>query len=181
MRQEVGHAMTTTTSLERPSQRLLDWLADHDIDHEVHPHDRTVRAPATAAAEGIDPRTFAKVVAVDLGDGRSVLLVLEATDRLDLDRARAATAAPHPVRLLDEAELARLAPDCEVGAMPAVGALYGVPTFADHRLREDPEISFNAGSHRFAVRVDRPAWERACSVVYADLAADRDAGPAWAR
>ena len=173
--------MTTTTSLERPSQRLLDWLAGQDIDHEVHPHDRTVTASATATAEGVDPRSFAKVVAVSLGDGRSVLLVLEATDRLDLDRARLATAAPHAVHLLDEAALLRLAPDCEVGAMPAVGALFGVPTFADHRLREDPEISFNAGSHGFAVRVDRAAWERACSVVYADLAADRDAGPAWAR
>lgn len=137
-------------------------------------------AEATAAAEGVDPRTFAKVVGITTSDGRSMLAVLEASDRLDLDRARLATAAKD-VRLMDEDELATLAPGCEVGAMPPVGALYGLPTLADHRLREDPEISFNAGSHRFAVRVDRAAWEQACSVVYADLAADRDAGPAWAR
>lgn len=172
--------MTTTTTLEHPDQQLLDWLAGHDIDHEVHVHDRTVTAQATAAAEGVDPRTFAKVVAIATNDGRKVLLVLEASDRLDFDRARQATAA-RDVRLLDEAELAELAPNCEVGALPPVGTLYDLPTIADHRLREDPEISFNAGSHRFAVRVDRAAWEQACSVVYADLAADRDAGPAWAR
>ena len=172
--------MTTTTTLEHPDQQLLDWLADHDIDHEVHAHDRTVTAEATAAAEGVDPRTFAKVVGITTSDGRSMLAVLEASDRLDLDRTRLATAAKD-VRLMDEDELATLAPGCEVGAMPPVGALYGLPTLADHRLREDPEISFNAGSHRFAVRVDRAAWEQACSVVYADLAADRDAGPAWAR
>ena len=172
--------MTTTTSLEQPDQRLLAWLADRHIDHEVHKHDRTVTAPATAVAEGVDPRTFAKVVAIATADGRRMLFVLEATDRLDMDRARLATGSTH-VRLLDEAELEALEPECEVGALPAVGALYDLPTLADHRLREDPEISFNAGSHRFAVRVDRAAWERAGLVVYADLAADRDAGPAWAR
>ena len=172
--------MTTTTTLERPDRQLLDWLGDHDIDHEIHAHDRTVTAEATAAAEGVDPRTFAKVVGMTTGDDRPVLIVLEATDRLDLERVRRATGSDD-VRLLDEAELTALAPGCEAGAIPAIGSLYGLPTIADRRLREDPEISFNAGSHRFAVRVDRIAWERACSVVYADLAADRDAGPAWAR
>jgi len=44
--------------------------------------------------------------------------------------------------------------------------------YADHAVREDPEISFNAGSHRFSARVERAGWERACSVVYADLAVD---------
>ena len=54
-------------------------------------------------------------------------------------------------------------------------------THADYAVRDDPEISFNAGGHRFSARVDRARWERACNVVYADLAVDVDAGPAWAR
>jgi len=62
-----------------------------------------------------------------------------------------------------------------------VGALFGLNTYADYAVRDDPEISFNAGSHRLSVRVERPAWERACNVIYADLAEDADAGPAWAR
>jgi hypothetical protein len=48
-------------------------------------------------------------------------------------------------------------------------------------VRDDPEISFNAGSHRLSARVERARWERACNVIYADLAEDADAGPAWAR
>jgi hypothetical protein len=52
---------------------------------------------------------------------------------------------------------------------------------ADHALREGTELSFNAGTHRCAVRVDRPAWERATEVSYADLAEQMDARPAWAR
>jgi Ala-tRNA(Pro) deacylase len=85
------------------------------------------------------------------------------------------------VKLLTEDALAELAPDCELGAMPAVGGLFGVDMLADFGVRLDPAISFNAGSHRFSVRVDRLAWERATAVRYADLAAARETAPAWGR
>ena len=85
------------------------------------------------------------------------------------------------VRLLTEHELKALAPDCEVGAVPAVGALFDVPMIADHALRDDRDISFNAGSHRCSVRVERAGWERAAGVLYADLAVDHDDRPVWAR
>uniref|UniRef100_A0A7C2W799 YbaK/aminoacyl-tRNA synthetase-associated domain-containing protein n=1 Tax=Thermorudis sp. TaxID=1969470 RepID=A0A7C2W799_9BACT len=76
------------------------------------------------------------------------------------------------------AELVEFAPDCEVGALPPIGDLFGVPVYADHAVREDPEISFHAGSHHFTVHVDRAGWERAARVVYADLA-EREERPAW--
>jgi Ala-tRNA(Pro) deacylase len=172
--------MNAETTLARPYQPLLDWLASQDVEYEVHPHDAAFTARATAAAEGVDPRTFAKVVAVAAADGRKALVVLDATDRVDLHKARRLLGVDD-VRLLTEPELAALAPGCEVGATPAVGSLFGLPTYADHAVRNDSEVSFNAGSHRFSVRVDRARWERACSVVYADLAAVAEGGPAWAR
>ena len=107
-------------------------------------------------------------------------LVLDATDQLDLRKARHVLGG-RDVRLLTEPQLTALAPDCEIGAIPAVGALFGLTTYADYAVRDDPEISFNAGSHRFSARVDRARWERACNVIYADLAEDAEDGPAWAR
>lgn len=65
--------------------------------------------------------------------------------------------------------------------MPAVGTLFGLPTYADFAVRDNAEISFNAGSHRYAVHVDRPAWEKAAGVVYGDLAAESWHVPNWAR
>ncbi len=171
--------MNTETTLERPYQPLLDWFAAHNVEYEIHEHAAAFTARATATAEGVDPRTFAKVVAVASHDGRTALIVLDATDQLDLRKARLAMGASD-VRLLSEAELTALAPGCDVGAIPAVGALYGLTTYADYAVRDDPEISFNAGSHRFSARVERARWERACTVLYADLAVDADAGPAWA-
>jgi prolyl-tRNA editing enzyme YbaK/EbsC (Cys-tRNA(Pro) deacylase) len=77
--------------------------------------------------------------------------------------------------------MAALAPGCDAGAMPAVGELFGLPTLADFGVQDDTEISFNAGTHRLSVRVERAAWEQAAGVHYADLAVDEDGRPAWAR
>jgi Ala-tRNA(Pro) deacylase len=172
--------MNAETTLDRPYQPLLDWLAAGDIEYEIHEHDRAFTARATATAEGVDPRTFAKVVAVVSNDGGTAMIVLDSTDHLDLHKARRALGV-RDVRLMTEPQLTTLAPGCEVGAIPAVGALFGLTTHADYAVRDDPEISFNAGSHRFSARVDRTRWERACNVIYADLAEDADEGPAWAR
>lgn len=172
--------MSAITTLDRPYPLLIDWLKSHDVDYEIHEHDPAFTARATATAEGVDPRTFAKVVGVTPHDGPQILVVLDATDQLDLHKAGRAFVA-RDVRLLSEAELTALAPGCEVGAIPAVGSLFGLATYADYAVREDPEISFNAGSHRFSVRVERTAWDRACDVNYADFASDDDPGPAWAR
>ncbi|MEX1172367.1 MAG: YbaK/EbsC family protein [Chloroflexota bacterium] len=172
--------MNAETKLDRPYQPLLDWLAGHDIEYEIHLHEQAFTARATAMAEGVDPRTFAKVLAVATPDDRRILVVLDAPDQLDLGKARRVLDITD-VRLLSEPELRALAPGCEIGAIPAVGSLFGLKTYADYAVRDDFEISFNAGSHRVSVRVERASWERACDVTYADLAADADAGPAWAR
>ncbi len=120
------------------------------------------------------------MVGVAADDGRKALFVVDAPDRVDLHKARGVLGA-RDVRLLTEAELAELASGCEVGAMPAVGAVFGLPMYTDYAVGDDAEISFNAGTHRYSVRVDRAAWERAAHVHYADLAVDADDRPAWAR
>ena len=172
--------MKGTTILSGPHMSLLDWLAGNDVEFEIHEHEEAFTARASARAEGVDPRTFAKVVGVMTEDGRRILVVLDATDHLDLSKAAAALFTDR-VRLLSEGELTDIAPGCEAGALPAVGKLYGLPTYADHAVRDDPDISFNAGSHRFSVRVDREAWEKAARVRFADLALESDRRPAWDR
>jgi Ala-tRNA(Pro) deacylase len=166
-------------TVARPHAGLLHWLREHRVDHQVHEHAETFTATSTAHSEGVDARTFAKVVGVRTDDGRDVLVVVDASDRLDLHKARAALGAKD-VALLTESELAARTPGCEPGAAPAVGELFGLPMLADYAVRDDREISFNAGTHRHSVRVDTKAWADATRVQYADLAVDRDEGPAWA-
>ena len=163
-----------------PMKSLMTWLDSAGIEYEIHEHDRAFTAAATARAEGVDPRTFEKVVWVRAAEGGEALMVVDAHNHLDLRKARDVLKSGR-VRLVPEHEIEKLAPDCEPGAMPAVGSLFGIPTYADFAVREDAQVSFNAGSHAIAVRVDRAAWEKALGVIYADLKADIWREPAWTR
>jgi Ala-tRNA(Pro) deacylase len=165
--------------IEGPHAGLLDWLAGRHVEYELHEHPETFTAEATARAEHVDPRRFAKVVAVVAADGRRALLVVDAPDHVDLAKARRILGSGD-VRLLTEPEFAALAPDCDAGTMPPIPELFGIPVYADFALREVPSISFHAGSHRFTVHVDRLAWERTSGIAYADIAQGDDT-PAWAR
>ncbi len=175
----------TTPTIERPEidgphAGLLDWLAAHRVDYELHEHPMAMTALEAAEADGVDPRRFAKTLVAEKDTGARALLVLDAVDRLDLHKGAAALGTTH-IHLVSEAELAELAPDIAVGALPPIGDLVGLPVIADPAIREEATITFPAGSHRFSVIVDRAAWERAVRVTYSDLAVPVDRGPVWAR
>jgi Ala-tRNA(Pro) deacylase len=175
----------TTPTIERPgtggpNAGLLEWLAAHDVDYELHEHPLAMTALETAAADGVDPRRFAKTLVAEKDTGARALLVLDALDRLDLRKGATALGTTH-IHLISEAELAEIAPDIEVGALPPIGDLVGLPVLADPAIRDDPTITFPAGSHRFSVVVDREAWGRAVRVSYVDLVVPVDRGPIWAR
>ena len=163
-----------------PMKTLLAWLDAEGVEHELHEHELSLTATATAQAEKVDPRTFEKVIWVRSADGGDALMVVDSEDHLDLIKARKLLQSGR-VKLVPEEEIEQLAPDCDAGAMPAVGKLFGLPTYADFAVRDNPEISFNAGSHTVAVRVDRAAWEKALGVVYADLAVATWNEPPWSR
>ena len=162
-----------------PHAGLLDWLAGRHVEYELHEHPETFTAEATARAEHIDPRRFAKVVGIASNDGRRALLLVDAPDHVDLAKAKRILGAAD-VRLLTEPEFAALAPECDAGTIPPIPDLCGLPVYADFALRDAPMLSFHAGSHRYTVHVDRVAWERASGIAYADIAQDDDT-PAWAR
>ena len=60
--------------------------------------------------------------------------------------------------LATEPELAGLFPDCEVGAIPPIGAAYGLRTLMDTRLGKEPEVYFEAGDHESLIKVSAEAF-----------------------
>jgi prolyl-tRNA editing enzyme YbaK/EbsC (Cys-tRNA(Pro) deacylase) len=149
-------------------ERLRGWLEGHEIAYQIHEHPLAYTALATAHAEGVDPATFAKVVGVRTDPGRVALVALDAVDAVDLGKV--ADLVGSPVRLMSEHELAEACPGWEVGTVPPVPSLAGEQVFADEAIRADDFISFNAGSHRVAVRLERRAWEAAADITYGDVA-----------
>jgi Ala-tRNA(Pro) deacylase len=114
-------------------------------------HRLAYTAQEEAAATHVPGREWAKTV-VCIADGRPLLALLPANDRVDLGALRAASGAKE-VRLADEKEFAALYPECETGAMAPFGPLYGQTVYVDEALTKDPEITFHAGTHVDAMRM----------------------------
>jgi Ala-tRNA(Pro) deacylase len=161
-----------------PFRGLLDWLGANGVGYELHEHPTTFTARETARAEHLNPAAFAKAVGVVADDSRRALVVMDANDHVDLLKARKVLVAKD-VRLMTEAELAESCPGCDVGATPAVGAVFGLPMYVDEAIRDVPVLTFHAGSHRYTVHVDRPAWERALGIKYVGLAERRNFDSPW--
>ena len=80
--------MSVTEAVRAPEKALLEWLATHGVDYELTEHPLTFTARETARVEGIDPRRFAKTLGVETADGRRALVVVEATEKVDLGELR---------------------------------------------------------------------------------------------
>lgn len=150
-----------------PVEKLKEFLDRNDVPYEIIPHDPAYTTQEVAAAAHIPGRQVAKTVMVRV-DGEMAMVVLEAPDRVDLERLREVTGAA-TVELAGEAEFRGLFPACEPGAMPPFGNLWNMRVFVDQRLREDERIAFNAGTHRELMRLAYGDFERLVEPVVVDL------------
>lgn len=137
-----------------PLSKLKEFLDSHGVKYVVISHSVAYTAAGIAGLTHIPGRELAKTVIVKM-DGTLAMAVVSASQRVDLSFLKAATGAK-TADLATENEFKERFPDCEVGAMPPFGNLYGMSVYVDEGLARDKEIAFNAGSHRELVRL---AWE----------------------
>ncbi len=132
-------------------RRLKDYLDAQKVPYEVLTHQEAHTAPEVAHALQVPGEELAKVVMVKVSD-RLVMTVLPSTWKVDLKRLKEVFRTSH-VRLATEEEFKRLFADCDIGAMPPFGNLYGLEVYVDRSLTEDEEIVFQAGTYREAIRM----------------------------
>lgn len=134
--------------------RLQKLLDESGVEYEVLHHREDFRARTTAHDTHTPAGEFAKTVVLRT-DGKYALAVLPATHHVAESRLARSIDA-EDVRPATESEMRELFPDCDVGASPPIGSLYGLPTYASPVLERDEHITFNAGTHTDAVRM---TWE----------------------
>jgi Ala-tRNA(Pro) deacylase len=132
---------------------LKQFLDSKQIKYIVISHSVAYTAQGIAALVHMPGKELAKTVIVKI-DGVLAMAVVPASRQLDLFLLKLAVGAT-TVELASEADFKGRFPDCETGAMPPFGNLYGMQVIADEALAEDKVIAFNAGSHRELVRL---AW-----------------------
>ena len=129
---------------------LQQYLDDQHIDYDVMVHERTGCSSRTAEVSHVSGNCLAKGVVLTR-EGGYVLAVVPASCHVQLDAIRQMLHCP--VEMASEEEIATLFPDCDVGAVPPVGAPYAVEAIVDDSLDRQADIYFEGGDHRSLVHL----------------------------
>ncbi len=141
-----------------PIRKLREFLDSHAVRYFVVSHSPAYTAQEIAAAAHVPGKELAKSVIVTIDDSMA-MVVLPASRQLDFELLRELTGT-RSVELASEKEFAGLFPECEIGAMPPFGNLYGMPVYVSEELEEDDEIAFNAGAHTELLRLSYDDFKR---------------------
>jgi Ala-tRNA(Pro) deacylase len=130
---------------------VTDYLSDRGIGFEVLPHRRAFTSMQEARELGMTADQVLKTVAL-WTEGKYVLAVVPASRRLELRLVRDAL-EDSAARLATEAELVADFPGYELGALPPLGSLLGVPLLVDPEVLDHEVVVFAAGTETESVRV----------------------------
>jgi Ala-tRNA(Pro) deacylase len=134
-----------------PAKKLKEYLDNMNVKFVTINHPLSYTSQQTASVTHIHGKELAKTVIVKI-DGKMAMVVLPASFKADLELVKNAAGA-NEVYMATEAEFQSMFPDCEAGAMPPFGNLYGMDVYTEEKLAEDEEIAFNAGSHMELIKL----------------------------
>lgn len=134
-----------------PVSKLKELLDSQNIKYVLISHSPAFTAQEIAASAHIPGKELAKTVMVKI-DGIIKMIVLPGSYKINFDLLKQATGAKN-IELAAEEEFEKLFPECELGAMPPFGELYGLEVIVEKKLSQDINIAFNAGSHRELIKM----------------------------
>ena len=126
------------------SATLQDCLRSKGSRYEIVRHPHSHSSVETAAAAHIPGDRLAKTVLFEDEHGY-VAAVLPSTYAVRLSELWAKTG--RRLLLAKEVDLRELFKDCDLGALPPVCTAYGMRTYLDESLAQQPDVYFEAGDH----------------------------------
>jgi len=141
-----------------PSKKLKSFLDANKVKYISIKHSSAYTAQEIAAIAHIPGKDLAKTVIIKI-DGKMAMAVLPASYKVSFYNLKNLLGAKE-VRLAYEQEFVDKFPDCEVGAMPPFGNIYGMDVFVAESLAEDEEIAFNACNHTELIKMNFSDFEK---------------------
>ena len=139
------------------ASRLQAYLTEHQIDYEVVSHPYSERALDTAHVACVPVKNMAKAVILKDTEGY-VMAIVPSINKLMLSWIN--TKMDRRLNLVTEPQLRTLFPDCDTGAVPAMGIAYGLKTCWDDELNSVQDLYIEGGSHRDLVHLQREQFKR---------------------
>lgn len=131
--------------------RIKQFLEVKKVPYEVVSHEKRDTAIATAQVEHVSSDHMLKVVMVKV-KGKNTMVVIPANRMVDIFKLEEAFNTKD-ISVEEEKDFETLFPDCQRGAMPPLGGLYGLPCYVDETLKDKQEVYFNAGTHEETVKM----------------------------
>jgi Ala-tRNA(Pro) deacylase len=131
--------------------KLKAMLDEAKVFYEIYTHPLAYTAQEIAEKQHVSGKELAKVVMLE-ADNQLVMGVVPGNLKVHVNAARANLHAS-TLRLATEDEFTSRFPECEIGAMPPFGNLFGLKVVVDPALEKDEYIYFNAGNHAQTVRM----------------------------
>lgn len=132
-------------------QRIRDFLDAQNVPYEAIHHSQAFTAQEVAHSLHISGKKCVKAVVAE-GDNKTVIVVTPASHRLNLEELKSALKVNH-LEMLVERELVAVFPDCDLGAVPPFGNLYGIEVWVDRTVASAEKVLFCAGTHEDCIRM----------------------------
>jgi Ala-tRNA(Pro) deacylase len=149
------------------NEKFKAFMHENSIPYEVITHPQAFTAQQVAHAIHESGKVLAKTVILE-ADDTHVMCVVPAYHKVKIGWVKDLLSAKH-IRLAEESTIEKLFPDCEVGAMPPIGPLYNMRVIVSEELTGNPEIIFNACTHRHCVRMKYKDFEKAVDPRVAEI------------
>ena len=135
---------------------LQKYLSDRGVTYDVVVHEPTGSSTGTAEAL-TSPGTTAKGILLRDRQGYW-LAVLPASRHVRMSDLK--TDLGERIDLASEEEIAEVFRDCARGAVPPVGACYGLDVIIDTSIDRQPDLYFEAGDHATLIHLSEAEFAR---------------------
>jgi len=135
---------------------VSNFLMAQDVDYDVLAHPHTATSGESAQAAHVPGSRLAKSVILEDEQG-FLMVVLPSSRQVNMQELH--RQLNRNLVLATEHELGGLFADCEIGALPPIGSVYGVETVVDDAIAEQPDIFFEAGDHEQLIHVSGETFQ----------------------
>ncbi len=133
-------------------KKVLNFLEKAKVKYELIEHRTVYTAYDKAATLKVPQKIIGKTLVVRL-EKAPVLILIPANKTLDLQKLKK-IAKVKKVNFLKEIWMKKNLKGVKIGAVPPFGSLWGLATFIDRALINQPKIIVNAGDYNFSIKIN---------------------------
>jgi len=135
---------------------VSNFLVAQGVEYDVLTHPHSASSGESAQAAHVPGSHLAKSVILEDEQGY-LMVVLPSSRQVNLQELH--RQLNRDLVLATESELGGLFSDCEIGALPPIGSIYGVETVVDDAIAEQTDIFFEAGDHEQLIHVSAETFQ----------------------